>query len=104
MSINAEIITNEKDSILVVPIQAVGRRKINQTETQTVFVYDKGIARLTPVKAGINNNETEVEIIEGLKPGMRIITGPYKILSKLKDGDKVKINSRLLNIKPLINE
>ncbi len=89
MSINAEIITNEKDSILVVPIQAVGRRKINQTETQTVFVYDKGIARLTPVKTGINN-ETEVEIIEGLKPGMRIITGPYKILSKLKDGDKVK--------------
>ncbi|MEO0091387.1 MAG: efflux RND transporter periplasmic adaptor subunit [candidate division WOR-3 bacterium] len=94
MSINAEIITNEKDSILVIPIQAVGRRKIKGEETSTVFVYDKGIAKLTPVKTGINN-ETEIEIIDGLKPGMQVIIGPYKILTKLKDGDRVKVDKKV---------
>ncbi|MCX7784804.1 MAG: efflux RND transporter periplasmic adaptor subunit [candidate division WOR-3 bacterium] len=93
MSINAEIITNAKDSVLVVPIQAVGRRKIKDEEIQTVFVPDKGVAKLIPVKTGINN-ESQIEIIDGLKPGMQVITGPYKVLAKLKDGDRVTIDRR----------
>lgn len=89
MSINAEIITSEKESILVIPIQSAGRRKIKEEETQTVFVVEKGVAKLKPIKTGIAS-ETDIEIIEGIQAGETVITGPYKLLAKLKDGDKVK--------------
>ncbi len=89
LSINAEIITGEKDSVLVIPISAAGRRKVKGVETQTAFLAEKGIAKLTPIKTGISS-ETEIEILDGIKPGDIVVTGPYKILSKLKDGDHVK--------------
>lgn len=89
MSINAEIITGEKDSILIIPIQAAGRRKLKGEETQTVFVVEKGVAKLKSIKTGIAS-ESDIEILDGIQPGDVIITGPYKVLSKLKDGDRVK--------------
>lgn len=89
LSINAEIITGEKDSVLVIPIQAAGRRKVKGEETQTVFLVQKGIAKLTPIKTGISS-ETDIEILEGIKSGDVVVTGPYKMLAKLKDGDHVK--------------
>ncbi|MBS4016473.1 MAG: efflux RND transporter periplasmic adaptor subunit [Candidatus Latescibacteria bacterium] len=89
MSINAEIITSEKDSILLIPIQSAGRRKLKGEETQTVFVVEKDAAKLKAIKTGIAS-ETDLEILEGIEPGEIVITGPYKILAKLKDGDKVK--------------
>jgi HlyD family secretion protein len=89
MTASADIITAEKESVLVVPVQAVGRRKIKGVDTEALFVVDKGIAKLIPVKTG-PASETEIEIIEGIKPGDQVISGPYKVLSKLKDGAKVK--------------
>jgi HlyD family secretion protein len=89
MSINTEIITGKKDSILIVPIQSAGRRKLKGEETQTVFVVENGVAKLKAIKTGVSS-EVDIEILEGLKAGDIVITGPYKMLSKLKDGDKVK--------------
>jgi HlyD family secretion protein len=89
MSINAEVITGKKDSILIVPIQSAGRRKLKGEETQTVFVVENGVAKLNAIKTGVSS-EVDIEILEGLKAGDIVITGPYKVLSKLKDGDKVK--------------
>ena len=89
MSINAEIITGEKDSILIIPIQAAGRRRLKGQETQTVFVVEKGVAKLSPITTGISS-ESDIEILDGIKPGEVVITGSYKVLSKLKDGDRVK--------------
>jgi HlyD family secretion protein len=91
MSINVEIITSQKDSILIIPIQAAGRRKFKGEETQTVFVIEKGAAKLKPIKTGIAS-ETDLEILEGIEPDETVITGPYKVLSKLDEGDKVKFN------------
>lgn len=89
MSINAEIITNKKDSILTIPIQAAGRRKLKGKETQTCFIVEKNKAKLTEITTGISS-ESDIEIISGLSVGQQVITGPYKVLSKLKDGDPVK--------------
>ncbi|MEO0093326.1 MAG: efflux RND transporter periplasmic adaptor subunit [candidate division WOR-3 bacterium] len=89
MTVSADIITAEKESVLVVPIQAVGKRKVKGIETQALFVVEKGVAKLKPVKTG-SASETEIEIIEGIKPGDKVISGPYKVLAKLKDGVKVK--------------
>jgi RND family efflux transporter MFP subunit len=88
MSATTDITTSQRDSILSVPIQAVGRRKVKNEETQTVFVVKDGKAHLTPVKTGISS-DVNTEVLEGVSAGDTVVTGPYKVLSKLKDGDKV---------------
>jgi HlyD family secretion protein len=88
MSLNAEIVAIKKDSIITIPIQATGRRKIKGVETQSVFIVDKNIARLRAITTGISG-ETEIEIIDGLKINELVITGPYKTLMRLKDGERV---------------
>ncbi len=89
MNLQAEIFTAQLDSVLVVPIQAVGRRKVKNRERETVFCVKNGRAVLVPVRTGVAS-DTEIEVVEGLSPGDEVIIGPYKVLSKLADGDRVK--------------
>ncbi|MEO0071486.1 MAG: efflux RND transporter periplasmic adaptor subunit [candidate division WOR-3 bacterium] len=89
MTVHTKITTAQLDSVLVVPIQAVGRRKVKGKETETVFVVKGGKAVLTPVRTG-KSSDTDVEIVEGLNLGDEVIVGPYKVLTKLSDGARVK--------------
>lgn len=59
---------------------------------EVVFVLQKdNTVKLLPVKTGIQDINN-IEIIEGLKEGDEVITGPYTIVSKtLKTGTKVKV-------------
>jgi HlyD family secretion protein len=50
---------------------------------------DAGKAKLHPVKSGISD-ETAVAVLEGLKDGDMVVTGPYRALRDLKNGDAVK--------------
>lgn len=88
MTCHAEIITARLDSVLTVPIQAVGRRKVAGKEAETVFLVKDGKAVLTPVKTG-KASDTDIEIVAGINPGDEVITGPYKVLTKLTDGQRV---------------
>ena len=92
MTVSADIITSQRDSVLSVPIQALGRRKIKGEETQTVFAVKEGKAKLTPVKTGVSS-DVDTEILEGVSEGDTVVTGPYKVLSKLKEGEKVRSSS-----------
>jgi HlyD family secretion protein len=69
-------------------VQASGRREVKGKETETVFLVTTGKAVLTPIRTG-KTSETEMQVVDGLKPGDEIVTGPYKTLSKLTDGDRV---------------
>jgi HlyD family secretion protein len=89
MSVSAEIVIAELDSVLVVPIQAVGRREVEEKERETVFVIAAGKAALRPIRTG-RSSDTEIEVTDGLAAGDTIITGPYKVLSKLRDGRRVR--------------
>ncbi len=68
-----------------------GEKEIKKrNKTEVVFVVEDGIARMVPVETGISD-DTHIEITSGLEEGQKIVSGPYKILSKLlKDGAKVK--------------
>lgn len=88
MTAHAEIITARLDSVLTVPIQAVGRRKFAGKETETVFLVKNGKAVITPVRSG-KASDTDIEILDGVKAGDKVITGPYKVLTKLTDGQLV---------------
>ena len=106
MSLRAEIETRPPASTLVIPIQAVVQRepqledkpeakakvKGGDDEISVVFVVEKGKVRQQSVSTGVSD-ETHVEILEGLKPGDKVVTGPYRSLRDLKDGDAVRITT-----------
>lgn len=89
MTVSVDITTASLDSVLVVPIQAVGRREVDNEERETVFVVEGGKAVLRSITTG-RSSDTELEVKSGLAPGDTVITGPYKVLAKLRDGKPVK--------------
>jgi HlyD family secretion protein len=115
MSVRAEIRADAHQQALVVPIQAVVERPplapdekpaekpaadaaaagspgsdTGDREVKVVFVVADGKARQRPVEVGLSD-ETHVEILTGLKPGEQVVTGPYRTLRDLEDGDAVTI-------------
>lgn len=58
---------------------------------EVVFVVDESdTARMIPVKSGISS-DTDIEILDGLEEGQRIISGPYRVLAtKIQDGEAVR--------------
>lgn len=120
MSATVDIQTTSAKDVLTIPIQSVttrkdstDKKKVNpqngpQQETvvendkensikatepiqEYVFVADKGKAVIRKVKTGIQDN-TYIQILEGLKKGEQVISGPYRAISRtLKDGDMINI-------------
>jgi len=110
MTAAVDIITNVKKNVIGVPISAVTTRKDTSSvkkkrkdiEEKTskkdikpfevVFIVKDNKAKIQVVKTGIQD-DTHIEVKEGLKEGDEIITGPYNLLSKrLKNGEAVEIN------------
>ena len=96
MSVRAEIETQADKGALVVPIQAVVERPPlgapGGDEVKVVFVVDGGKARQRKVETGISD-ETRVEVRAGLRQGDQVVTGPYRSLRDLKDGEAVQIGA-----------
>jgi HlyD family secretion protein len=98
MSVRAEINTAIHPKALVVPIQAVVERDLKSAKTgateeaDVVYVVEKGKAVQRQVKTGISD-ETRVEILSGVKDGDQVVTGPYRSLRDLEQGEAVKITS-----------
>lgn len=122
MSANVDIQTETKDSVLTVLIQAVTTRpdslmaaksensnaeteftevssetgsqsaETDEKEAQEiVFIVKDGKAVIKKVKTGIQDN-TYIEILEGVEPGDEIITAPYAAISKkLENDDPVEV-------------
>lgn len=111
MTASVEIITQSKDNALSIPLAAVTTRE-NQLDTlaggstkskELVFVSEDGKAKVRAVKTGISDYEN-IEILEGLKEGDEIISGPYFVVSKeLKEGDLVK-KSEAPKVAPPVKE
>lgn len=81
MNGEGEIITQEKENVLIVPEDAVGRRK----EEYFVFVVRDNRLRKTPVELGLWG-EDEVVVKSGLQEGDEILSSG---ISKVKDGQKI---------------
>jgi len=107
MSATVDIQTEYVYGVVTVPIQAVTTRAdttgvvqeedanteaaLNQDETKEyVFLLVDDKAEMQEVKTGIQDN-TYIEIKEGVDLGQEVITGPYRAVSRrLKNGDVVK--------------
>lgn len=58
--------------------------------TEIVFLYNNGVVTKQKVKTGIQD-ETYIQILEGLTEKQEVVSAPYKAVSRLlKNGDKVK--------------
>ena len=92
MSATVDIFTRKESQTIALPIQAVVTREdsITKEVQEVVFLDSSGTAIQTIVKTGIQD-DTYIQILEGIKAGDKIVTGPYDVLSKtLKDKSPIK--------------
>ena len=61
-------------------------------ETEGVFVMREGKAEFRPIKMGIAGDKY-FEVLNGLKAGDQVITGPYNSVRGMADGDLVKVDN-----------
>jgi len=112
MTATVDIITQTKTNVLAVPISSVVVKsdttavkdfKVedpnedkkaapkSDKKFECVFVKVGNKAKIRIIKTGIQD-DTNIEVMSGLKPGDTVITGPYTTVSKeLNSGDKVKL-------------
>lgn len=118
MSCDSDIQTETRKNVLSVPIQSVTARSEGfnegkkdstntkadsvdtekeeenssvkkQTPKEVVFIVDETVAKMVEVKTGISN-DSFIEITEGLEGTEKVISGPYRAISKeLKNESKV---------------
>jgi HlyD family secretion protein len=104
MTCRAEIFTASSGKSLALPLQAVlsnndentelapgknGNKKKAEIKTEYyVFINNAGKADRRVVTIGLSD-DSEQQILSGVKEGEVVITGPYKILRYLKQGDLV---------------
>ena len=114
MTATVDIITQTKTNVLAVPISSVVVKSDtaavkdftaegpiedkkaapkSDKKFECVFVKVGDKAKIRIIKTGIQD-DTNIEVMSGLKPGDVVITGPYTTVSKeLNSGDKVKTKS-----------
>ncbi|MBX9604087.1 MAG: efflux RND transporter periplasmic adaptor subunit [Bryobacteraceae bacterium] len=116
LSCTAKVTTATRSSALTIPIQALTVRtkgdlepakegvqaatqpspaeeKARREELQGVFVIAGEKAEFRQVKTGITG-ATDIEVLDGLKEGERIITGSYKAIRTIRNGAKVTLEQK----------
>src|SRR6266849_5834634 len=82
-SASADIITGTRAKVLAIPIQALivrekpGKGSGKPQDEEGVFLNQNGMAKFIPVTTGLSG-ESSIEIVNGLRQGQQIITGPFK--------------------------
>jgi len=118
MTASVDIITERKENVLSVPLSSVTTRDPNKKKRrrgkkeegdkeeskpktddkkkkgddikEVVFINNAGKAKMVEVKTGISDFDN-IEILEGVKEGDEIVSGPFLIVSKkLDDDDDIK--------------
>ena len=74
------------------PKEASKEKEREKDEVQGVFVIRNHKAEFLPLETGITGT-TEIEVLNGLKPGDEIVTGSYKVLRTLRPGANVKVDN-----------
>lgn len=91
MSVRADIYTQSSTQTLAVPIQAVqyDEETDEEQEKPFVFVMQDGKAVRKFVETGISS-DSDQEISSGVEAGEKVVTGPFRTLRHLQDGESVE--------------
>lgn len=102
MTATVDIETLREINVPSVPLQAVTMRDMSLSNPDTteigredlrrvVFRVSDGKAEMVPVETGISDDR-HVHVISGLQTGDEIVSGNYRILSRvLQDGDDIRV-------------
>lgn len=92
MSCRAEIYTESSEDALAVPIQSVlyDEEAEADEEQPYVFVVEAGKAVRKDVTTGLSS-DSHMEITAGLEAGESVVSGPFRVLRHLQDGESVMI-------------
>ena len=103
LAANVDIVVARTEGLLI-PSQALMEKKLDdlppefassplvdsvRKKATFVFTMKDGKATMVIVRTGASNL-SDTMILEGLTDGDMVITGPYRVLERLKDGDKVR--------------
>jgi membrane fusion protein (multidrug efflux system) len=83
MFVKADIVTDIRDSVIVIPKSII----LSRQRGKTVFIVDRGVAAERIIETGLENI-TDVEVTRGLAKNERVVTGGFETLS---NRSKVKI-------------
>jgi RND family efflux transporter MFP subunit len=83
MFVKADIVTDRKDSAIVIPRSII----LSRQRGKTVFIVDRGVAAERIIETGLENI-TDVEVTRGLAKNERVVTSGFETLS---NKSKVKI-------------
>lgn len=99
-SVTADVVTGRREGATAIPIQALIVRDVpkkdkapatGRPETEEgVYTIKDGKLVFDKVKTGIAG-ELMIEVEKGPAVGAEIVTGPFKVLRQVKEGDKVII-------------
>jgi HlyD family secretion protein len=123
-SCSADIVTATRDKVTAVPLAALVMREkpsakpaggakagdakaddakaggpapaaSGKNEEEGVYVFDEKTktVKFTKVETGITG-DLSIEIVKGLTPGTTIVSGPFRVLREIKDGEKVKLEEK----------
>ncbi len=104
LSADADIVVAEKDSAVSIPIQSLTVRRKKQLnldsaagstlskdgDVEGVFVVKEGEAFFRPVDIGVSSSRY-FEVLSGLKAGETVVSGNYRAVRELKDGQRIDI-------------
>ena len=102
-SVTAEIVTGRNDGATAIPIQALVVRDVpkkdkkapsasGRPETEEgVYTVKNGKLEFSKVETGLAG-ELMIEVKKGPPIGQEIVTGPFKVLRQVKEGDKVVVD------------
>jgi HlyD family secretion protein len=103
LAANVDIVVNRSRGLLV-PSQALLEQKLDDLPAEladhplvdkarrkatVVFCMVDGKAVVRPVRTG-PSNLADTMILEGVAAGDIVVTGPYRVLERLKDGDAIR--------------
>ena len=101
-SVTAEIVTGRNEGATAIPIQALVVRDVPKKDKKApsssgrpdteegVYLVKNGKLEFQKVETGLAG-ELMIEVKKGPAVGQEIVTGPFKVLRQVKEGDKVAI-------------
>ena len=102
-SVTAEIVTGRNEGATAIPIQALVVRDVPKKDKKApsssgrpdteegVYLIKAGKLEFQKVETGLAG-ELMIEVKKGPSVGQDIVTGPFKVLRQVKEGDKVVVD------------
>jgi HlyD family secretion protein len=103
-SVTADIVTGRNPEALAIPIQALVVRDVPKKGKKDAAVAsrpetEEGVYTVKGGKIGFSKVETGlagelmIEIKSGPAVGQEIVTGPFKVLRQIKEGDRIIVDN-----------